>query len=520
MPKKPPRSSLHSPGGPLASRDLLRLDELLAARPLGVNGVEHLDGLLTAAIAGPDLVMPSEIMPLILGDPNDPAQPEFDTAAEIEELIGLIMRHWNSIAAGLFDGDYQPVLLTFGDREFGTDWALGFATGMSLRTSRWRPLINNPKQFAAIQPILILATENDPDPNLRTGPIKPGRRKILLDQLGPAAVGVRHFFMASGPVAPSSPGRRPPPGTSPPPPAKPHWEAGWIPIPGSIAAEPDTRLVAALITTDLYYVLRLTPEAAPPSDPAALAKRLVREVEAAVAEHGPPPEVWVLDQASATALRRSAAMRHVVIEIADGLPAFERVRADFAAEFAGSAGRGNVASAQTWTGWGLAEPLVAGLFQAAAGLFRSAPWRLYTDGQPLLVSWPSGLEWMVVVMGAAGIERGIACLADPADFFDDPDVVLDPSQVRGLMVSVTYSPQDDLPPPMRKEIMGHGWEVAAVDAFPMAMVLNSPTAGLAPEVAEQLIEVMGAVARYGATKTARRGRQWADKATGIVVMRV
>jgi hypothetical protein len=293
-----------------------------------------------------------------------------------------------------------------------------------------------------------------------------------------------------------------------------------LPLPGSIETEPDARLVAALIATESDRVLRATPFTDPPAEPARLARLLAEEVAAAIEEHGAPEAIWVLDQPSATALRRLPALRHVIIEVAESLPAFTRARDGMIEHFGGRGPAGSaIAMVRTWTSWGLEDGLVSDLFSAAATLYRNAPWRLYSDGEPFILRWRSELEWLVILMGNAGIERGLMCLTDPRDFRIPFAADLDFGHLNGLMVSVVFSPQDDLPPPMRKEVMGRGWEVAALDAFPIALVHNAPTAGLAPDIARQLAEVMAVMARYGETKGRRRTASWVDRETGVTVQR-
>ena len=516
MGKKRPSALDHA----LTDRELGRLNTFLAGRPGGCGGIEYLDGLLAAAIAGPDLVVPSEILPIALGELNDADDSPFKTLAEGQTLLGLIMRHWNSVAHGLLQGDFNPVLTLYDGKHRGTDWAIGFMEGVGLRQKLWGKLFKNRRHFDLLHPMMMLSSEEHPDPRIRVPPIDDQTRDGLLDQLGPNTVGIREFFMPGGSRArPARPRPAAQPAQAPMPLPVPHWEVGWAPIPATIESEPDTRLVAALVVSHEGQILRLTPEATPPADPQALARVLAREVEAAIADHGVPQEIWLFDQPSVTALRRVESLRHAILEVRESLPVFNAVRADLFASLGGQGGGPAVASPQTWAGWGLDPMLVAGLFKAAARLYRSAPWHLYTDRDPLDVVWPSGANWLVLVMGAGGLEHGVVCFVEPDDLAAFEDGTVATEGIQGLMVSLTFSPQEDLPPAMRKEIMREGWEVAAPDAFPMTIVANAATAGLAPEVAEQLRQLVEVVARYGETKTRRRGRSWRDRETGIVVQR-
>jgi uncharacterized protein len=77
--------------------------------------VEQLDGFFTALIAGPETVMPSEYYPEVFGgEMSDTC--EFDSLDEANEILGLLMRHWNTIAATLFKGKVYVPLLPEGAR--------------------------------------------------------------------------------------------------------------------------------------------------------------------------------------------------------------------------------------------------------------------------------------------------------------------------------------------------------------------------------------------------------------------
>src|ERR1017187_1418009 len=89
--------------------------------------VETLDGFFAALIAGPETVMPSEYYPEVFGgEMSDTC--EFGSLDETNEILGLMMRHWNTIAGTLFKGEaYVPLLLEDENgTAHGNDWAHGF----------------------------------------------------------------------------------------------------------------------------------------------------------------------------------------------------------------------------------------------------------------------------------------------------------------------------------------------------------------------------------------------------------
>ena len=75
-------------------------------------------------------MMPSEHYPEVFGgEMSDTC--EFASLDEANEILGLMMRHWNTIAGTLFKGEvYVPLLLEDEDGTAqGNDWARGFIAG-------------------------------------------------------------------------------------------------------------------------------------------------------------------------------------------------------------------------------------------------------------------------------------------------------------------------------------------------------------------------------------------------------
>ena len=78
-----------------------------------IASMSMLDGFLTAVVSGPHLIMPSSWLPAIWGGEQD--QPEWQSEAELERFIDLVMRHSNDIATTLTYAaeDYFPVAPEF-----------------------------------------------------------------------------------------------------------------------------------------------------------------------------------------------------------------------------------------------------------------------------------------------------------------------------------------------------------------------------------------------------------------------
>jgi uncharacterized protein len=179
----------------LSEAELDRLNTFLEALEDGVINVEMLDGFFTALLSGPELVPISEVLPEVWGENF-----EFESEVQAAEITELVTRHWNSVAKALLismqDPDsYEPVL--FEDEEGfvpGNAWACGFMMGVDMRRDMWDPLIDDDESAWTLAPMLMLAHEDDPDPELRPPPIEADAREELIDDMITAAVFIyKHF---------------------------------------------------------------------------------------------------------------------------------------------------------------------------------------------------------------------------------------------------------------------------------------------------------------------------------------
>ena len=156
-----------------AMTDRIDLDELAEyldsdQSPEDCLGLSDLDGFLTGIIIGPDLIMPSEWLPMIWAD----EEPGFKSTTHAETIIGLIMSRYNDIATGFMSDPekFEPIFWKMPAGEvIVMDWAAGFLDAMELRRTAWDPLFSHRKAKLLIEPLLILGDdgefddERDPD---------------------------------------------------------------------------------------------------------------------------------------------------------------------------------------------------------------------------------------------------------------------------------------------------------------------------------------------------------------------
>jgi uncharacterized protein len=162
--------------------------------------LEELDGFFAALIAGPEMVPPSEYLPEVFGGEMSEAC-AFETLDQAREALGLILRHWNGIAATLNKGDVHLPLLLENENGvcLGNDWSRGFMRGVHMRSEAWAKVINDEEQCGWMLPVLMLYHEHDEDPELRPGPIGPEKRDEIIVQMAAGIVRAFRYFRSDRP---------------------------------------------------------------------------------------------------------------------------------------------------------------------------------------------------------------------------------------------------------------------------------------------------------------------------------
>ena len=142
--------------------------------------LEMVDGLLTALVIGPAMVMPSEYMARIWG--TDSGQgPVWEGMDQAQYFMNLLMKQWNAIAARRSVGAlHVPILQSYAIAERGREWAEGFLVGIHMRRDAWEPMLRDQRAGPFVIAIMALAGSAD---NLFEEPVTPEARAETLDQL-------------------------------------------------------------------------------------------------------------------------------------------------------------------------------------------------------------------------------------------------------------------------------------------------------------------------------------------------
>jgi uncharacterized protein len=115
--------------------------------------LSELDGFLTGIAVGPEIIMPSEWMPVVWGAGG----PDFTDEQEAAAILGAILSRYTEILAELRIASYAPILDKDRDgRPVASGWANGFMHAALLRKQAWAPLSESESDRHLILPIVAL----------------------------------------------------------------------------------------------------------------------------------------------------------------------------------------------------------------------------------------------------------------------------------------------------------------------------------------------------------------------------
>ena len=107
-----------------------------------VQNLSEFDGFVTALVSGPELIVPSEWLPVVWGGAEH--APRLDSPEAFGQLFNLMVRHLNSTAATLTEdpGAYEPCFMENAMRgktyTVVEDWCIGYMKAVMMDEERWR----------------------------------------------------------------------------------------------------------------------------------------------------------------------------------------------------------------------------------------------------------------------------------------------------------------------------------------------------------------------------------------------
>ncbi len=186
------------------------------AVPQDCMDLEMLDGFLTAIVSGPELIQPSEWLPVVWSDSQRSVAPVFADNEQAEHILSLILRLQNGIVRTLTDSPtrFKPLLYRADEGVKGRSgtkaeggrreevappeasaWCEGYMTGVILREESWEPIYANEQTRDWMLPIEALAY-GDHDPEYLDWVDTEEKRLGMIDELPIAAVLVQRFWQA------------------------------------------------------------------------------------------------------------------------------------------------------------------------------------------------------------------------------------------------------------------------------------------------------------------------------------
>ena len=186
---------------PLTEAEFELLDAFLISEeaPTDTMDSSMLDGYLAAVVSGPNLIMPGEMLRWVWDTENGAESPEFKSNKEAESIIGLIMRHYQSVndTFNRAPQDYEPRIM---EREHEgrmipiiDEWCMGYYLGMAADLKARTPLLlSQPKLFSTI----LLYGTDDGWQTLKKKPYDAAQHQAMADSLADSARQIHAFWLA------------------------------------------------------------------------------------------------------------------------------------------------------------------------------------------------------------------------------------------------------------------------------------------------------------------------------------
>ena len=146
---------------PIDRVDLDALDAFLESdrAPEDSMQLSDLDGFLTGIAVGPELIMPSEWLPVIWGGEEGPS---FADEAEAASILGAIMGRYNQILRSIEQDALKPIFwATSEGTVIAADWAEGFMMAVGLRMEAWKKLFLSKREAHLLFPFLALCGDEN-----------------------------------------------------------------------------------------------------------------------------------------------------------------------------------------------------------------------------------------------------------------------------------------------------------------------------------------------------------------------
>lgn len=200
---------------PLTEQEISDLDDFLfhrvddedtedpSDRDEGILNVSELDGFLTAIVSGPNLVPPSEWLPLVWGS----EEPIWESTDKFQRVFTLMVRHLNGIAGELMNApeEFEPIFLerTVEGKTYTIvdEWCAGYLRGIQPGVEAWTDAA--PESYDLLGPIFVFGHERGWK---FTEGMEDSEEEQLQRKVAPAARTIHAFWLARRPGFPQAGG--------------------------------------------------------------------------------------------------------------------------------------------------------------------------------------------------------------------------------------------------------------------------------------------------------------------------
>lgn len=187
--------------------DLERLDAFLMSDQLPDEALmlSEVDGFLTGIALGPELITPSEWLPVVWGG----EEPIFDDLDQARSIMQALMNRYNEILRRLAVGELDPVFMVGpSDEVIAADWAQGFFMAIQLREPVWARLTSSEEDGHLLLPILALCCDQDGEALIELPPqIEDELFKNAGEIIPECVLQIAAFWKAQRPIPQSRSGR-------------------------------------------------------------------------------------------------------------------------------------------------------------------------------------------------------------------------------------------------------------------------------------------------------------------------
>jgi uncharacterized protein len=198
MPNSPASLSAHLNAAEMAELGQFLLSDATSDETMMLD---TLDGYLTALVIGPKLIKTSEWLPGVWG-PAAKDEPVFETMAQAQNILQLMMRQMNGIIASLqsdadrFEPIFDNVVYEGDPQEYldGEMWAHGFMCGIELRRQDWQPLFDDPRSADILRPLYLLGADKVSEAEEKLVET-PSQRAALARQIPASVASIYRFWL-------------------------------------------------------------------------------------------------------------------------------------------------------------------------------------------------------------------------------------------------------------------------------------------------------------------------------------